>query len=424
MWLMWLTFAIVLFLNVPIAFVLIIASLVFLLKEGLSLTIIAQQLVGGMGGYTMIAVPLYILAGELMNTTGITKRLFNFCMAIIGHIRGGLAHVNVLGSMIFAGISGSSSADAAGLGRIEIQAMVEDGYDKEFASVITVISSMLGPIIPPSIHLVLFSAITEVSTGRLFAGGILPGVLLGILLMLFIHFQLVTGREKCPVPSKTSIKGIIKATKEAIFALFAPVLILSGILFGIVTATEAAALAVIYCLILGLGYRELKLENIPTILRNTINSTGVVMLVLAASQLLAWAITIGQMPQLFAEAVLRITDNKYLILLMFNLIFLISGCFLTATSGLLILTPILVGMASVLNLDMVHLGVWMVFALMIGIVTPPVGGSLYIVCDIAQIPFERLVKRTLPYYIPLVVALLLITYFPQIVTFLPNLLFK
>ncbi|MCR4427227.1 MAG: TRAP transporter large permease [Firmicutes bacterium] len=422
--LMWFVFAVGLAAKIPVAFVLILSAAGYILQKGISLTVIAQQLGNSISGYTLIAVPLYILVGEIMNTGGITRRLFGFARGLAGHIPGGLAHVNILASMIFAGISGSSSADAAGLGRIEIQAMVEEGYDREFSATITAVSSMLGPIIPPSIHLVLYSGITDVSVAKLFAGGLLPGLLLGLSLMIFVYFLAVTGREHCPVRPRQSLAGVIRAFREALFPMLAPVLILSGILLGIVTATEAAALAVVYCVVLAAAYREVGVKDVPRIFKNTIVSTGVVMLILAAGQLFAWVLTLERLPELFIAALYSVTSSRVVILLVVDLIFLVVGCFLPATSGLLILTPIMVQVARSLGIDMVHLGVWMVFGLMIGVVTPPVGASLYIVSDIAKVSPERLTKRSMPYYIPLLFALLVVTFWPALSTFLPGLLAK
>ncbi len=410
--------------KIPVAFVLLLSSGAYILSKGLPVTLVAQQLANSVSGYTLIAIPLYILAGELMNTGGITRRLFDLAMALVGHVKGGLAHVNVLASMIFAGISGSSSADAAGLGRIEMEAMTSEGYDKEFSAVITMVSSMLGPIIPPSIHLVLYGGITEVSVAKLFAGGLLPGVVVGLALMAFIYFQAARGREHCPVRPPQSIRGILGAARRAFFPMMAPLLILSGILMGIVTATEAAALAVVYCAALAVLYREMRISDIPRILRNTLVSTGVVMFILATGQLFAWIITLERLPELLVEAIYQVTSNRIAIMLLVDLVFLLVGCLLPATSGLLILTPILVKIAMALNIDLVHLGVWSVFGLMIGVVTPPVGASLYIVSDIAKLPMERLVRRSIPYYIPLLAALLLVTLWPALSTFLPNLIVR
>lgn len=422
MTLMFVSFLIGILAKVPVALMLLISSLFYIISKDLPMTVVVQQLTNSVSGYTLVAVPLYILAGEIMNTGGITKRLFALAMAMGGHIRGGLAHVNVIASMIFAGISGSSSADAAGLGRIEIQAMIDEGYDVDFSATITAISSIIGPIIPPSIHLVLYSSITEVSVSKLFAGGLIPGIIVGLTLMLFIYFRAVTGKEKCPTRKRETLSGIWKAAKFAFFPMMAPVLILSGILFGIVTATEAAALAVVYCVILALFYKELKWKDIPRILKNTISSTGVVMLILATGQIFAWIITLERLPELLVQFVYSFTQNRYLIILLINIVLLIIGCFLPATSGLLIVTPIAMKVAQQLGIDFVHLGVWLVLGLIIGVVTPPVGASLYIVSDIAKVPMEKLIKKSLPYYIPLLVALLLVSYFPALTTTLPNLI--
>jgi len=404
----------------PIPFALLISSLLTLWVKGLPLTMVAQNLIGGAESFTLLAVPFYILAGEIMNVSGITERIFNFAMALIGHIRGGLGHVNILASMIFAGISGSASADAAGLGRVEIEAMRREGYDINFAASITAVSSTIGPIIPPSIHLVIFGAIAEVSVEDLFMAGIIPGVLMGLALMVTVYIMALTGIQKCPLRRRRSLGEIWQSFLKASFSLFAPVIILGGILIGAVTPTEAGVIAVLYTTFLGLMYRMLTKDRAIRALKNTVRSTSVVMFLVATAKSFAWLITVERIPEILSEFMFRLTSDKNVILTLICIGLLLIGTVETAMANLVIVTPLLVSVALTLNIDLVHLGLVTVFALMIGLITPPVGASLYIVADVASISFEKMVGGTLIYLIPLVVVLFLLAFFPDVVLLLPR----
>lgn len=406
----------------PISFALLISSILTLWVKDLPLTMIPQNLMGGAESFTLLAVPLYILAGEIMNVAGITERIFNFAMALIGHIRGGLGHVNVLASMIFAGISGSASADAAGLGRIEIEAMRKEGYRIPFAAAITAVSSTIGPIIPPSIHLVIFGAIAEVSVADLFMAGIIPGILLGVAMMITIYIMAATGREFCPTRPKQSLREIWRAFCRASFSLLAPVIILGGILIGVVTPTEAGVIAVFYTAFLGLLYRGLNREKVIRALMNTVRSTAVVMFLLATAKSFAWLITIERVPEILTQIVFQFTNNRNAIMVLICIGLLLIGTVESASANLIIVTPILVSIALTLNIDLVHLGLVTVFALMIGLITPPIGTSLYIVADVASISFERLVRAVLIYLIPMVAVLFILAFTPDLVLLIPRLL--
>lgn len=414
-------FGILLLLGVPVAFSFLAASLAYLVAADTPLAIAAQQLSSGVRGYTLLAIPLYILAGELMNTGGITQRIFDFANALVGHVRGGLGHVNVLASMIFAGMSGSSSADAAGLGRVEIKAMIEKGYRPEFAAAITAVSSTIGPIIPPSIHLVLFGAMAEVGIDALFLAGIVPGVIMGLCLMAAISIQVMTGRERCPTDPWPGFRQMTVAFGRGILPLSAPVIIVGGILSGVFTPTEAGAVAVLYALLLGSIYKELTWTGLKDAMLRSVRSTVVVMFILGTAKVFAWGITVEKVPETISHALFSLSSNPAMVLLLILAALLILGTFESATANLVIVTPILVPMAPMLGLDIVHFGVVIVLALMIGIITPPVGMSLYIVCDITKIPFERVVRAVLPYIVALVIALLLVAYFPKVVMYIPRL---
>jgi tripartite ATP-independent transporter DctM subunit len=416
------SFFALLFFQCPISFALLISSILTLWAKGLPQTMVPQNLIGGAESFTLLAVPFYILAGEIMNVSGITERIFSFAMAIIGHIRGGLGHVNVLASMIFAGISGSASADAAGLGRIEIEAMRQEGYDIPFAAAITAVSSTIGPIIPPSIHLVIYGALAEVSVEDLFMAGIIPGILLGLAMMITIYIMAITGFQRCPTRRRQSIRQIWRSFSRASFSLLAPVIILGGILIGVVTPTEAGVIAVLYTLFLGLFYRGLSATKLLSALRNTVRSTAVVMFLLATAKSFAWLITIERIPESLAELMFEVTNDKNIILGLICIGLLLIGTVESASANLIIITPILVSIALQLNIDLVHLGLITVFALMIGLITPPIGSSLYIVADVASISFERLVRAVLIYLIPMMVVLFVLAFFPDIVLFVPRLL--
>ena len=416
------SFFVLLFLKCPISFALLTSSILTLLVKGLPLTMVPQNLMEGAESFTLLAVPFYILAGEIMNVSGISERIFNFAMAVIGHVRGGLGHVNVLASLIFAGISGSASADAAGLGRIEIEAMRNEGYDISFAAAITAVSSTVGPIIPPSIHLVIYGAIAEVSVGDLFMAGILPGLLMGAVLMITIYIQAVTGIQKCPIRMRQPLNAIWDSFLKASFSLLAPVIILGGILIGVVTPTEAGVTAVLYTFALGLMYRSLSKGKMITALKNTIRSTAVVMFLLATSKSFAWLITIERVPEILTQVMFHFTSNKSVILCLICMGLLVIGTIESASANLVIVTPILVSIALALDIDLVHLGLITVFALMIGLITPPIGTSLYIVSDIASISFERLARATMIYLFPLIGLLLFLAFTPNLVLFIPRLL--
>ena len=384
-------------LRCPIAIALFFSSMAFFLVKGTDLVILPQTMIEALNSGTFSAVSLYILVGELMNTTGITERVFNFALPM--PIRGGLGHVNVLGR-IFAGISGSSTADVAGLGRVEIKAMVQSGYRIEFAAAITAASCIIGPIIPPSVHMVIYGAIADVSVVSPLLGGFIPGVVMGISLMVMIYIMTLTGREKCPVQKRPPFGEIFKAFRRALFPIFAPVIIMGSLILGIGTPTESAAIAVMYVVILGLVYRELNIKTILSALERTVLSSVVIMFILATSRSFAWALTVERVADSIMEGMFAFTNSKFVILLLINIALLILGCFETATANLVIVTPILVGVGQQIGMDPVHLGVMVVFNLVIGIITPPVGTALYIVSDITKLPFEKVSKETLKYLPP------------------------
>jgi tripartite ATP-independent transporter DctM subunit len=407
--------------GMPVALCFLAASLAYFWMVDTPFELAARLLSSGVQGVTLLAVPLYILAGELMNATGVTQRIFNFANSLVGHLRGGLGHVNILASLIFSGMSGSSSADAAGLGRIEIQAMREQGYRLEFAASITAVSSTIGPIVPPSIHLVLFGAIAEVGIDHLFLAGIVPGLIMTICLMVAVWLQIVTGRENCPRSPRPKLCELATSFKNAILPLFAPVLIVGGILSGVFTPTEAGAVAVIYALILGFVYGEISLVELKSAGLRAVRSTVVVMFILATAKVFAWGITVEKVPELLSGALLTVSQEPTVMILMVLFGLLLLGMFESASANLVIVTPILVPLAPQLGMDIVHMGIVIVLALMIGIITPPVGISLFIVADIVKLPFERIAYEVIPYVLALIAALLVVTFLPDLILYIPRL---
>lgn len=408
-------------LNMPIAFAIAISSTVYFIFAGKSLLIIPQAMTGAIDSFPLLAIPLFMLVGLVMNMSGVTKRIFNFASSLVGHIPGGLGHVNVVASIIFAGMSGSATADAAGLGTIEIAAMKEEGFDAEFSAAVTAASSTIGPIIPPSMPMIIYGTILGVSVGRLFLGGLIPGLLMGLSLMILIYF--ISLKRKYPVHDKSTIKEIVKYFIQAILPLMTPIILIGGIIFGIFTPTEAAGVAAIYAIFLGgVIYRELTLKHIFDTCVEVALTTGTTLLILATAFLFVWIITINHIPETILNFIQSINLSKFAFLLIINLFLLFVGALTTVTPAVILFGPILAPVILGMGIDPVHFGVIFVLNLMIGLLTPPVGPVLFIMSNITGLPFERIAKACFPFIIPLVIVLLLITYVPAFVLWLPNLL--
>jgi tripartite ATP-independent transporter DctM subunit len=371
--------------------------------------------------FPLMAVPFFILAGSIMNSGGITERLFSFANKLVGHITGGLGHANILASIIFSGMSGTAIADAGGLGAIELKAMKDAGYDEDFSLAVTGASSIIGPIIPPSVPAVVFGVIAGVSIGRLFIAGVLPGLFMGLVMAGLVYHQ--SKKRNYPKERKATFREILSATKSSFFPLLTPVVIIGGILIGVFTPTEAAIIAVIYSLILAFVYRSITIKDLPRFLRETANTTVGVMLIVAAASLFGWILASEQIPQKLSQFFLANFPNKYMALLVINIFLLIAGTFMETIAALTILTPVLMPVVMGLGIDPVHFGIIMILNLMIGLLTPPVGMVLYVLAGVSKVPFEKISKAVTPYLIILAVTLLIITYVPQISLFLPDLLF-
>ncbi len=408
--------------GLPISIALGVAAIIAILSSDFTILTVAQKMITGIDSFTLVSVPLFLLAGRLMNDGGITDRIFNLARCFVGRVRGGLAHVNVIASMIFAGMSGSAVADAGGLGQVEMKAMHDQGYPDDFSAAITCASSAIGPIIPPSIPMLIFAAMAEASPGRLFIGGIIPGFLMGLSLMVSI--VILSSRRNYPRDRRFSFREKLVAMKEAFLPMLTVVIILGGIMTGVFTPTEASAVAVAYSLFLSMVvYRSVKIRDLPKILLDTVGNTAAVMFIVSCSSSFSWVLIIEEAAKLLVGGIYAITSNKNLILLMINAMVLVLGCFLENGVILILVTPLLLPITNALGIDVVHFGVFLVLNLMIGVVTPPVGMSLYTVARISGLSVEKISGQLLPLLIPLVVVLLLTTYIPELSLWLGSVLF-
>lgn len=399
------------------------AIVAILFKGGLPLLVVPQRLFGGVDSFPLTAVPFFMLAGALMNKGGITRRIINAADALTGHLRAGLGHVNVLASMIFGGISGSSVADTSAIGTILIPAMREQGYDAEFSAGITAASSTIGILIPPSIPMVIYGITVGASIGALFLAGAIPGILVGLFQMCLVAF--IGGRRGYPRGQPFSLRRLLRSLVDNVVALMMPVIILGGIVGGIVTPTEAAATAVLYALLVGFFvYRELRVRDLPRILLETGLHTGVVLMIVAAASSFSWVLSVEQVPQTAAAFLASLRASKMVILLLINILLLVVGCFLDITPAIIVLAPILYPVALRLGVDPVQFGAIMVVNLGIGLCTPPVGNCLYVTSLVSGVPIVRLSRAALPFLAANVVTLVLVTYVPWVSTALPRLLMR
>ncbi len=415
-------FTVLMLLRVPVAMAIGGAVVLTLIYAGFGdgLYIVPQQILEGVDNPSLIAVPFFILAGNLMNVSGMTDRIFNFAMALVGHMRAGLAQVNVLASMVFAGVNGTAVGDIAGLGQIEVKAMRDRGYPADFAAALTVASSVVGPLIPPSVGLVVYAYLSSTSVARMFLAGLVPGVLVGVALMVFN--RVYAARFDIPVEPRASARQVLVAARDGLTALVAPGIILTAIITGYTTATEAGVLACTYALLIGAIYRQLSFALLWKALSDTMMMTSVVMVIIGFSTVMGWLLAIEQAPQQLAQAMLSITDSRPVFLALLVSFFLIIGCFVEGVPAKLILVPTLLPLIDSYGIDRVHFGIMVQLALLIGIATPPMGIGVYVISEVARVPFERVTMAVLPLLVPLIVMLLLLTYIPEISLTLPNLI--
>ncbi len=450
-------------LGLPVAFSMAVASLTYILATGITPDVtLAQRMIAGVESFPLLAVPFFILAGNLMNIAGVTGRIYKFAVALVGWMRGGLGHVNIIGSVIFSGMSGTAIADAAGLGTIEIKAMKDHGYSTEFAVGVTAASATLGPIIPPSLPFVIYGMMANVSIGALFLGGVIPGIVMTLAMMATVAYYahkngwgsdapfswpqiLSAGLEIVIVLSFPMAVWLLTAFGgmsvnlavglalvvlfaidwyfdfSAVMALMAPVILIGGMTLGWFTPTEAAVAAVLWSLFLGLvRYRSMTIRTVAKATFDTIETTASVLFIVTAASIFAWLLTVSQAAQLLTDAILSVTQNKWVFLLLANLLMLFVGCFIDTIAAITILVPILLPIVLKLGIDPIHFGLIMTLNLMIGLLHPPLGMVLFVLARVAKLSVEATTMAILPWLVPLLLALIAITYIPELTLWLPR----
>ena len=408
-----------LLLGMPVFASLGIASALHIITNGQNMMIIPQKTTMAIDSFPLLAAPFFIMMGNLMNSSGVTHRIFDFANVTVGWMRGGLGHANVVASVIFAGMSGAAVADAGGLGTIEIETMRKAGYDDDFTVGITAASATIGPIIPPSIPMIIYVVMSETSIGGMFLGGVLPGLCMAIFLMIMVrHYAIKRNYPYEPLPS---LKQVWLSFYGAFWALLAPGLLLFGIFSGIFTPTEAAVFATVYALFLGLFvYRELSFRDIPKAVLITTQTNGVIQALVVTAVLFGWQMATAQVPQLIGNSLINISDNKYVFLIIINVFLLFVGCFMEAAAAIMILVPILAPIANTaFGMSPIQFGVMVILNLMIGTITPPIGVVLYVTANVAKISFERMTKAVIPFLFPLILVLVLVAVHPPLTIWLP-----
>lgn len=405
--------------GVPMAYSAGLATISYVLTSGIPLTVLAQQMFVSADNFSMIAIPLFILAGDFMNNGGITKTIMHFARALVGHIRGSLAHVTILANMMFAAMSGSANAACAVMGSMMIPEMKDEGYDDGFACAVTASSSILGPIIPPSIIFVLYGSITGTPVSSLLLAGIVPGVLIGLFFMIAAY--LFARVHKYPTSAHVSWKERLSAFVHAIPALMAPLIIVGGILSGIFTATEAGAIAALYALIVGFVTKQLTVKVMWRSVLNAAKVTAAILFMTGTAKAFAWVLTSRQIPQKLAAAIMSISSNQFTFFLLTVLFLLLIGCFIVETASVPILAPIFAPLAAQFGINPVHFGVIFVLLVSVGALTPPVGSMLFVSAKVGETPVTKIIRNLTPFYIALLAALILLIAIPELVTFLPSL---
>ena len=424
---MLIVFLVLLLLGVPVAFSLGIPTMIyFFLNQGtIPIEFMAHTMTNPLFNYVLIALPAFLLSGRMMNGAGVTERIFNLAKALVGRFRGGLVYTNIIASMLFASMSGTAVGDAGGLGAIEIDMMDRAGYKKEVTAGVTAASSVLGPIIPPSVNMVIVGATASISVGKLFMGGVIPGLIMAVALManIFIRAHFTEEGRSWPVEVVKG-KDVGSALLHGILPMCCPLIIIGGINFGIVTPTEAAIAAIDYAIILGIFYREVSLRSIWQTLQETVASAGTFMYIIAVAGFYTWILTREGLPQVLTSLLAPIANNSQTVgLLLIAGFLLIAGCFLDTTAAILMVTPILMPVVNALGINPVVFGVMLVVALIIGIITPPFGICLFVVADVAKVPVGAVTKESIRYLPAMIIALLLIIFFPDLITWLPTLVY-
>lgn len=415
-------FLVLFLLGFPVVLAIILPAVIYLLAHNLPLDMIAQRLQYSLDSYPLLAVPVFILVGNLMNSTGVTQALFNFANTLVGRVYGGLAQVNCFASLIFSGMSGAALADVGGLGQIEIKGMMDKGFRKADAAAVTVASATVGPIFPPSIPLIIYGAVTGVSVVKLLLGGIVPGLLCTGMLMITV--AVLARRRNWPRAERWPTRQeILKDLKPAFPALMAPVVLISGMISGYFTPTEAASICVLYILVVShFFYHSLTFKGVLNSALETVKTSGSIMIIIAAASLFGWILAVEKVPQVAQEVVLRFKEDPLTLLLALNIFFLIVGMFLDSTTSTLLIIPMLAPAVAACGIDPVHLGLVIIFNLMIGLITPPMGLSLFMVSNVARISMREVLIEMPPYFISLILTLALITYFPMLTLWIPSMI--
>ncbi len=408
-------------LGFPVVLAIGIPCIVYMIANGLPIDLVAQRTLYALDSFPLVAVPVFLFVGSLMNSAGISRYIYQFADTATGRLPGGLAQVNIFGSLIFAGMSGSALADIGGLGRIEIDAMRGKGFTAPFAAAVTSASAIVGPIFPPSIPLIIYGTVTGVSVIQLLLGGIVPGLLCVVMLMLMTGW--LATRRNYPRAERLATRAELwRDFKPAFPAIVAPVILIVGMLAGFFTPTEIASVTVLYAMLISsLFYRELTWQGVVHAAFETIRASAGILLIVAVAALFGWILSVEQVPQRLTGLMLSVSTNPYVLLLIVNALLIVVGMFLDSTTAILVIAPIIAKPLVAAGVDPVHLGMVVVFNLMVGLLTPPMGLALFLVADIAKVTMKDVLKEMLPYYIPLAITLLLITYIPALTTFIPRL---
>lgn len=419
--LLFISFLVLIFVGIPIGYALGASSLIYLVMNGIDLSVIPQKMYAGMDSFVLLCIPGFVLAGNLMNYGGITERIIKFANALFGHIRGGLGLANIGASMVFAGISGTAVADTASIGAILIPSMEKEGYDVDFSAAVTAASSCIGPIIPPSVPMIIAGTLTGISVGKLFIAGIVPGILMGLLMMGLCYYLSV---KRCyPKGERSSLKKIFSTFKYAFGSIVMTLIILAGILGGIFTPTEASIVAVVYAIAIGIFvYKQLTFRDILRIFGESVASSAAILLLVGFANVFAWILTSEQIPQMVAGSILRISSNKMVILILINLLLLFVGTFMETISALVILFPVLLAVTRSLGIPDIQFAVMVVMNLVIGLTTPPVGVCLFVASGIGKISLARITKAILPFLMINLLILALVAFIPAITMWLPAVL--
>jgi len=413
---------VLLFSGFPVALSFLVASTGYLVMTGENIQIILKQVISGVDSFVFLAVPLFILAAQVMNESKITSKMFDFSNKLVGHIPGGLSHVNIVSSLIFSGMSGSALADTSGIGLLAYRAMEEKGFDKPFSAALTVASATVGPIIPPSIIMVIYAVLANASVGKLFLAGILPGLLLGLFLMVYCYLLAI--KKNFPKEQRPEFRKVLSSFKDGFLTLLTPVILIGGIYSGIFTPTEASAVAAFYTILLSIYYSGLRaaLSGLLKVGRETMKLTGMTMFIVATASVFSWIITRENIPQAIASWIIGMNMSRSTFLLIINIGFLLLGCAFDTNTILLVFVPLILPLLQPLAIDPVHFGVIVVLNLMIGMMTPPFGLQLFLVSGLTGVPIKAIVRALMPMISLLVALLFLITYFSPIVMWLPGLM--